>query len=548
MTEWGLSEHTRSLVYDLNEGYGFRDILKPEKWLSVVNQIAQSGEPAAVAGLLIWRKLAPTLMSAIVETVDHLVCQVASEDLRSYSKWLRHQWGDYAFMYTGAYRLVPKDLHRFDKVADEPVPCFWGALSMHPNGYVRESALSRLAKSTIGQEVPFLLLRTVDWVPQVRNKAIATIKERITPKYARCFAENLLLLTPLQKSDYRESVALVGSIEDLLLQEPTSQVLLEQIDSAPRRTRRMAFSFAIRGDEKIRRQAIDRARHTVDPVLRTRAIETAPHVVAADELQNVLAEARHDPHRLVRNRALHAYVDMLPDKADPPLRQALFDTSATNRQLARFYLKRRGENDFHSLYRQALGAKDVQTHRAGLRGLTDIGQKSDVEDIRAFLKSGSSKTRRIALQALVRLDPSGHIEHFYTALSDPIASYSSVAALALRKVGPNLEAERLLKTFKGNDQPHTGINILRAARGLPTWKRLYFYLCSLGYADRAEKEYIHQALANWCAHSSRLFTAPDSALAESIGDAFLEGSRFLAEPLRVRLRDVLSQKKLQIDP
>jgi hypothetical protein len=55
-----------------------------------------------------------------------------------------------------------------------------GILSMHANGYVRQFAVKALSKFTDGSEIPFLLLRLSDWVPQVSAEAVLSMQQRLT--------------------------------------------------------------------------------------------------------------------------------------------------------------------------------------------------------------------------------------------------------------------------------------------------------------------------------------------------------------------------------
>ena len=50
-------------------------------------------------------------------------------------------------------------------------------LSMHPNGHVREEAIELLAAGPASNALPFLVLRTADWVPEVQRRAqVATME------------------------------------------------------------------------------------------------------------------------------------------------------------------------------------------------------------------------------------------------------------------------------------------------------------------------------------------------------------------------------------
>lgn len=52
-------------------------------------------------------------------------------------------------------------------------------LSMHPDGYVREAAVARLARADSARAFPLLLVRAADWVGPVRERAQAAVRDRL---------------------------------------------------------------------------------------------------------------------------------------------------------------------------------------------------------------------------------------------------------------------------------------------------------------------------------------------------------------------------------
>ncbi|MEZ4311721.1 MAG: hypothetical protein R3F14_27130 [Polyangiaceae bacterium] len=73
--------------------------------------------------------------------------------------------------------------------------------TMHPDGHLRERAVRLLDTRTDGREVPYLLLRVNDWVPQVRTVALLALHQRITQEYTQYFIDSL----PRRRSPRRSS-------------------------------------------------------------------------------------------------------------------------------------------------------------------------------------------------------------------------------------------------------------------------------------------------------------------------------------------------------
>jgi HEAT repeat protein len=82
--------------------------------------------------------------------------------------------------------------------------------------YVRQAAVEALGKIESGAELPFLLMRVNDWVPNVRNLAAELLEKRVRPDYvphfvamaaASCAAEGFEPLEPERGSEDDQSSA-----------------------------------------------------------------------------------------------------------------------------------------------------------------------------------------------------------------------------------------------------------------------------------------------------------------------------------------------------
>jgi HEAT repeat protein len=70
----------------------------------------------------------------------------------------------------GVGGLRPKDVARLCALSGEALAAA-SICSMHPSGYVREAAVEELSKMHDGRELPYLILQTADWGPEVRRLA-----------------------------------------------------------------------------------------------------------------------------------------------------------------------------------------------------------------------------------------------------------------------------------------------------------------------------------------------------------------------------------------
>ena len=113
-----------------------------------------------------WRRF---LTVTEVSDVHDIVTTLSPLQLASLDQRVRG-WRNYAHYELNNWQhLRPSDVGR---LARSPYSAsLLGLASFHFNGHVREAAVSELALRTDATELPFLLIRLNDWVPQVRELA-----------------------------------------------------------------------------------------------------------------------------------------------------------------------------------------------------------------------------------------------------------------------------------------------------------------------------------------------------------------------------------------
>lgn len=194
------SNRTRKLITELQAlpvegrdlfGRQKQDSVKPA--VELINGIAQSGEWASVIYLVPY-VVAPE--QAIAESAAHGIEAL----LKNIRPSLLLQLDD---RLRGGLWSVPVYLNRWDAMnvtdlykhlSENLQVGVTGIASFHRNGYVREAATMRLAGGNDGDELPFLLIRLSDWVPQVRSVAEDAVEQRITPEYLPHFVDSVVLL------------------------------------------------------------------------------------------------------------------------------------------------------------------------------------------------------------------------------------------------------------------------------------------------------------------------------------------------------------------
>jgi HEAT repeat protein len=162
--------------------------------------------------------------------------------------------------------------------------------SFHANGFVREVAIRLLAEFDDGFELPYLLLRTNDWVPKLQVAAASAVLKRVTPSYSKHWFYCLGLIDRLRATHRREhGVALyVRRVEALLLHDDGREQLESSLSTGELPVRRATLRLALLLPDAERRRLLTIASGDADPLIAFEAakalLQDAPPAYS-DELE-----------------------------------------------------------------------------------------------------------------------------------------------------------------------------------------------------------------------------------------------------------------------
>lgn len=336
-TTRNLLESLRSLLYS-----GSANLDWPRCAEDLLKSIGASGEPAAVPGIydLLFHE-SYWLAQAAGNATNQLVACCTAIEIAKLDKIIRG---------TAEWRACgPPPL-----LSQLPVGAA-GVLSCNRNGYVREAAVRYLANQYTGMELPFLLLRINDWVPEVRSIAIAATSYRIMKEYSRQLVRCLPLLESLERQGRRDGEGIFQSIRKILAAPDCLPFLGEAIAGSDRQVRRAAMSVVMEArpcntSTQILREALGSA----DGTVRLMALRGLCGGLKGSPLCRILQTALRDRFPPVRALALTEVAERFPDVATPHLKAAVLDRHTSLRSIARFYLSGCGVGEFAPVYRREL--------------------------------------------------------------------------------------------------------------------------------------------------------------------------------------------------
>lgn len=376
--------------------------------------------------------------------------------------------------------------HAWPTLAPQAVPRLatlrdgWAALAMaslHRTGFVREAAVRALGERLAddGAEIPLLLLRLNDWVPEVRRAAMAALAARIEVRYADALWRAWPLVGRLREQRRADHGRIIRWIEMLLRTPEARPALTRALASPDRRVRRPAAQVALDG-EAVDARLVERLLDDEDGIVR---LLGAQQLARLSGSARVAAQTRalEDLSAAVRRTAL----DTLEGDAATQQRlltARLGDCQRNLRELARGRLQALvGHFDFAAHYRRLLAAPaNTPGLLAALAGLGECGVEDDVVALDPFVADGRAKVRGVALQALAALDGDS-VGFLVDALVDPSRRVARSAARVLQRRSRKGLHELLVAVVESNvAPPHARGFALAVICSATPWTRLAWLL------------------------------------------------------------------------
>lgn len=359
-----------------------------------------------------------------------------------------------------------------------------GLATFHPNGFIREEAVQQLIASPTALTMPFVVIRTADWVSQVRTQAqrgLTSLLETPSAEYIAAIAPLAATLTRRKRGSFALDVARVAIERG---GEETVRVLLAQRDA---RTRRLALTAAVDQavlsiDELVRLGVGD-----PDPVCRLLAAESVHRDATGDVRTPALLQLLGSTTARVRTVALTGLGEL--GRTDV-VRECLGDPSSNVRDLAQHLVRQQG-SDPAEFYRRVLDG-GASPSAAVLAGLGETGNAGDTHLVMPWLTHPKPRLRAEAVRALRRLGdvPVDDLIPMLTDISPKVVR--QVVTALQRRAG--LVPQRVLADLLEEGKPrHVRVGSFRLLHERDLWARLESSLtlindpdevvCSLARAD-----------------------------------------------------------------
>ncbi|MEV6645509.1 hypothetical protein [Amycolatopsis sp. NPDC051371] len=368
----------------------------------------------------------------------------------------------------------------------------------HGNGRMREVAVERLAVSADPEAVPLLLIRSVDWVAAIRERAREAAVARLDSATLRAMLPLICVLRRRQVDDWMTALF--------------RRALPDHLDAAlaidDRDIRRWVHSEAL--GRLSRARLLDIAVRDHDFVVR--AVCGNALLDRGECVEELLAAGAPK----VRMRALTL---LGPDAVVAHLA----DRSSAVRSMAQALVVKAGGNP--AAYYRAM-----HVSFGVLAGLGETGTAADAGLLEDRLTDERPRIRRAAVRGLRRIAPESAA--VAPLLTDPSPAVTRQVVEFLRGK-PALVGVPALRESLAAESLHTRRAAAALLRDRDTWLRLHTDLTLL--ADEALGADAEQDLHAWLHHTAATYTTPSPALAAEIESLLPPAPPQVARQLRFAL-------------
>lgn len=455
---------------------------------------------------------------AAAEAVARLLASVSLRDLGAFDRAMRARAG-YASI-TRWDHLTPRDLGTL--TALRAGASLVQLALCHPSGFVREAAIRLSPPHANRAELATLLLRTNDWVMQVRTAAHAAIRARLTAPQLPELIAVLPVIDSMRAWHRVRASTLVDELDVVVSSQEARPALLAATSSVDRFLRRSAFrrliGEAVRLDPAGGSTTADHALYEAalrdsDPALR---IWVARALVAAPP-ELFLAFS----NRLLRQRAgsiRFATIQRLVDLEQPwPWRSHVMDAHTGVRAFAQ-QASLDEDLDPASPYRAESFIADSFHLGTSLLGLGETAGAAEASLVYPHLASSRPGVRRSALLALAAFDVDDLHSHALKALADSSHSVVTTAREVLVERAARLRAEEVITELSTLTTPWGRRAAIAVLAALEYWTGLLHLLRVHAAGSAFDQQQATFHLVRRLAREVRVFTRPSPAIAAALRD------------------------------
>lgn len=482
------------LMAGLRERRGF---LTSNPVPEVLHRIAQHGDRAALPWLFdLVHSSTKKIRSASEQAVEQLLPKLDAQQIIELELFIRASWTRF-YSDDHSYRTTTEHGARL--------------ATLHSSGWIREKAIIALTRSGDAGALPFVLLRSNDWVAQVRKAADQWFSLHGAAVPVQQLAACLPILAALAERTHGRTSNIVTTLLAQLTLPSAVTVRMEWLPRANVRTRRLLFTLLAQSGALQDRDTQSVLLKHPDPIF---GILLLKHLrLQSSEIpKGVVDQALSAKSATLRRYALYCLSAEQLGHLTPLLSRTLFDSAQGVRSFAQYHLlKQLSAEELQTRYAGVMQEPHVKNARfaACILGLHEAGGKWPVARYQELARHNSMQVR----VAVLRSFAATHFEESLPWLKVAVASHdgSSLgkAAMAVFRKQPQAWTMKEIKHLLGHE--HATVVRLRAfallcRRG--KWEQLPVLFELLRDPTGALEQHVLSRLSIWLNRFNQVQTQP----------------------------------------
>ncbi|CAN5134477.1 hypothetical protein BH10PSE17_BH10PSE17_38940 [soil metagenome] len=431
-------------------------------------------------------------------------------------------------------------------------PDGWRAWLHSGNGYEREEAVVRVIGFDDPADIPALIVRVNDWVPQVREAAERGLRWALRDDRLTGWLDALEGVAALAHQGRASHRRLIDAIEAFLCLGHHFDIVIRTAPSLPMPSRRLIERLEIGCDRapEAREAALRRIVSGTDAQMAGEAFRQIVDMAdspARARLIDVALQALWSP---IRMSATVARLDGVPPLSDDRLFDLSCDRAKGVRTVAWYEVRQRGVEAIAVAHVERLirHCRSIRLSARLLEVLAEVDVDRAVPMLQIARRSASATVRRIAFTFLLKGAKAAESEPLVlAALSDPSPR---VRAVAVRHVAGGAEPPSLELILRATSTLNTRSAVAHATSMImhaSLWSAVHDLLTlSAMQWPAGGTDVIVQALDRIRSRVARSFTTPDAELAAWITTAWRLAAPTLPPPLRRQLAFARERGGLQL--